>query len=81
MKNFVWAIALCFACANFAQNANADLIIAGAVDGTQTGGNPKLIKFKAVNPIADLSLFHVLRDTNGSTGGTFTVSSLSLIHI
>ena len=56
-------------------SASADLIISAAVDGTQSGGNPKLVQFEAVNPIADLSSFTILRDTNGTAGGPFTISS------
>ena len=63
MKNFIWAVALCFACATTAQ---ADLIISGVVDGTQTGGNPKGIELVATTDIADLSVFSILRDTNGA---------------
>ena len=55
--------------------ASADLIISAAVDGTQTGGNPKILQLQAINAIADLSTFSLLRDTNGSTDGNFNVPS------
>ena len=56
-------------------SVRGDLIISGVVDGSQTGGNPKAIELVALNPIADLSAFTIVRDTNGTAGGPFTISS------
>jgi len=71
MKKFIWALALCLSSVSF---AHADLIISAVVDGTQSGGNPKAMKNEATSAIADLSDFWIIRDTNGSAGGTFTQS-------
>ena len=57
------------------KSVDADLIFAAVVDGTNTGGNPKAFKLEATSAIADLSAFFILRDTNGTTDGPFTVSS------
>ena len=56
-------------------NCHADLIITGVVDGTQSGGNPKAMELMATADIADLSDFFIVRDTDGTSGGPFTVSS------
>lgn len=72
MKKFIWALALCLTFASYAQ---ADLIFSAVSDGTNSGGNPKAIKLEATVNIADLSNYWILRDTNGSSGGTFTISS------
>jgi hypothetical protein len=73
MKKFIWAIALCFACANFAQ---ADLIITGTYDGPITGGTPKGVELFALNDIADLSIYGVGSANNGggSDGEEFTLT-------
>ncbi|MEM6601980.1 MAG: PEP-CTERM sorting domain-containing protein [Verrucomicrobiota bacterium] len=47
-------------------NANAQLIITGMVDGTNTGGNPKGMEIFSTSAIADLSNFYIIRDTNGA---------------
>ena len=65
MKKFIWAIALCFACANFAQ---ADLILTGVIDGDLSGGNPKAIIVTATADIGDLSIYGLGSANNG--GGT-----------
>lgn len=72
MKKLLMAAALSVL---LASSAKADLLITGVVDGTQTGGNPKAIELVATSNIADLSDFWILRDTNGTSGGPFTVSS------
>jgi hypothetical protein len=73
MKKFIWAVALCFACANFAQ---ADLIITGTYDGPLSGGTPKGVELYVLNDIADLSIFGVGSANNGggSDGQEFTLS-------
>lgn len=55
-------------------SANATLIISAASDGTNAGGIPKAIQLMATANIPDLSAFWLLRDTNGTAGGPFTVS-------
>lgn len=57
-----------------ASAANASLIITGYVDGTQSGGNPKAMELYALAPIADLSNYWLIRDSNGTAGGPFTES-------
>jgi hypothetical protein len=52
--------------AGFAGAANADVIISGMVDGTQTGGIPKAMEIAATAAVSDLSDFWVVRDTNGA---------------
>ncbi|GAB5516192.1 hypothetical protein [Rhodopirellula baltica] len=64
-----------FLCLLLVRPASADLVISGVSDGTDAGGNPKSIELVALTPIADLSNFFILRDTNGSTDGVFSVSS------
>lgn len=46
-------------------SSRADLIISGVVDGTNASGTPKAIELYALHDIPDLSLFSVIRDTNG----------------
>jgi len=66
---------------------SADLIISGVVDGTRTGGNPKAIELYALNDIADLSVYSLIRDTNGAgaygtpfaLSGTMTAGSFLYI--
>jgi hypothetical protein len=45
--------------------ARADLIISGVVDGTNTSGTPKGIELYALANIPDLSVYSIIRDTNG----------------
>jgi len=67
MKKIIWALALCFACANFAQ---ADLILTAVVDATLPGGTPKVLEFHATEDIADLSIYGVELVSNaGTTAG------------
>lgn len=72
MKTLVLGLLAAFAMVG---SVRGDLIISGVVDGSQSGGNPKALELVATAPIADLSAFTVLRDTNGTSGGPFTVSS------
>ena len=58
-----------------AKDCSANLIITGVVDGTQSGGNPKAMEILATAAVPDLSNFYIVRDTNGTSGGPFTVSS------
>lgn len=55
-------------------SASGGLLISGMVDGTNNGGNPKAMEVVALENIADLSVYWILRDTNGTTGGPFTQS-------
>ncbi|MEM0966137.1 MAG: PEP-CTERM sorting domain-containing protein [Verrucomicrobiota bacterium] len=45
---------------------NGQVLITGVVDGTQTGGNPKAIEIVATEAIANLSIYYLIRDTNGA---------------
>jgi hypothetical protein len=71
MKKFIWALALCFACANFAQ---ADLIITAVID-TPSGSHPRVLEVQATDNIADTSAFWFVRQTNGT--GTITDTQFS----
>lgn len=55
-------------------SASGAILISGVVDGTQTGGLPKAIEIVSTVDGTDLSDYFILRDTNGSSGGIFTVS-------
>ncbi|MGJ8638919.1 MAG: PEP-CTERM sorting domain-containing protein [Opitutaceae bacterium] len=46
--------------------SNANVLISGMVDGTQSGGIPKAMEIVAETAIADLSDFWIVRDTNGA---------------
>ena len=70
MKTPILAIAFAMATA-----ADGALLITGLVDGTEAGGNPKVIEVVSTTDGLELSDFFILRDTNGSSGGSFTVSS------
>jgi hypothetical protein len=78
MKKFIWAIALCFACANFAQ---ADLIITGLVD--PDGGTGDALELFALDDISDLSIYGIETvsngndDSNNSPDSTFATGSLN----
>ena len=67
MKNFVWALALGFACC-IGASANADLILTGVIDGDLPGGIPKAVVVRAEADIADMSIYGVGSANNG--GGT-----------
>lgn len=58
----------------------ADLIISGAVDGTQASGTPKAIELYAQADIADLSVYSIIRDTNGD-GPFDTAVSLPVVAL
>ncbi|MGJ8724130.1 MAG: PEP-CTERM sorting domain-containing protein [Roseibacillus sp.] len=58
-----------------ASGSYGSLIFTGVVDGTQTGGIPKAIEIMSTVDGTELSDFFILRDTNGTSGGPFTVSS------
>ncbi|TWT50431.1 hypothetical protein Pla22_31740 [Rubripirellula amarantea] len=64
MKRFFMAMAAIAMLAN--THASAALVISGVVDGTQSGGIPKAIELYATSAIADLSVYSIVRDTNGA---------------
>lgn len=65
MKNKITITTLA-ALAGLAASADADIIVSGMVDGTQSGGLPKAMEIVATSAVADLSDFWVVRDTNGA---------------
>ena len=46
--------------------ASAQLLITGVVDGTNSNGTPKGMEILATEDIADLSVYTIVRDTNGA---------------
>lgn len=58
----------------FVLELQGTLLITGVVDGTQAGGNPKAIEVTSTIDGLVLSDFFILRDTNGSSDGNFTIS-------
>lgn len=70
MKNIIKVGMMAFAALIFATSSavNADdVILTGVMDGTLTGGEPKVIEIFASEDIADLSLYALSRAGNGST--------------
>ena len=74
MKKFMWAIALCFACATTAQ---ADLIMTGIVDGPLAGGAPKAVEFYATADIADLSIYGIELVSNAGSSADAVETAFS----
>ena len=71
MKTIPALLVLCLSISS----TSATLIITGVVDGTQSGGNPKALEFVSTMDGLELSDYFILRDTNGTNGGPFSVSS------
>lgn len=64
-----------------APSVNASLLITTVTDGTQVGGNPKALEIVATEAIADLSVFGIVRNTNGGTDGFGTPVSLPPVSL
>ncbi|QEG21350.1 PEP-CTERM sorting domain-containing protein [Mariniblastus fucicola] len=80
MKKFIWALALCFACANFAQ---ADLVISQYVE-TDSGTTPKGVELWNSGPAAiDFSVtsLDILKGTNGGALSSDFVLSTGVMAV
>jgi len=58
-----------------------DLLITTVADGTNSGGNPKLVEIVAINDIADLSTYALARNTNGDGNGLDDFSTLPSVSL
>jgi hypothetical protein len=59
--------------------ARAELILTGVLDGTLTGGSPKVAEVFAGTPIPDLSIYGFALGANGNPFGTvFPLANISL---
>ena len=56
---------LAFIVGAVASSANAQIVLSGVVDSTQSGGIPKVMEMIAKTTVAELSSFWIVRDTNG----------------